>query len=140
MIILDTNVLSELRKLGDNRADPNVTAWIEDHDAASLFLGALTIMEVEIGVLRAVRRDHTQGALLRAWMDRYVMPEFHDRILPVDTQVALRCACLHVPDPHSDRDALIAATALVHGMAVATRNTSDFVATGVTLLNPWTSA
>jgi len=138
MIVLDTNVLSELRKVGDNRADRNVTVWSREQDMATLFLSALTVMELEIGILRVARCDHHQGTLLRKWMDGYVMPEFRDRVLPIDTQVALRCARLHVPDPRSERDALIAATALVHGMTVATRNTSDFVTTGVTLVNPWT--
>jgi hypothetical protein len=70
-------------------------------------------------------------------MNGQVLPAYFGRILPIDVQVAVRCGALHVPDRRSDRDALIAATALVHGMTVATRNTSDFQATGVTLLNPW---
>ena len=94
-------------------------------------------MEIEIGVLRVERRDTVQGALLRAWMDERVKPEFSTRTLPVDAEVALRCANLHVPDPRSERDALIAATALVHGMTVVTRNTTDFRATGVLLHDPW---
>jgi predicted nucleic acid-binding protein len=83
------------------------------------------------------RRDHAQAAVLRTWMDSYIQPAFDGRILPVDTAVALRCARLHVPDRRSDRDALIAATALVHGLTVATRNVADFRAMGVSLLNPW---
>jgi len=88
-------------------------------------------------VLRIERRDAPQGARLRAWMTHHILPEFLDRTLPVDAAVALRCAPLHVPDPRSERDALIAATALVHGMTVVTRNVADFEATGVPLLNPW---
>lgn len=94
-------------------------------------------MELDIGVRRIERRDPTQGAMLRAWFAERVLPEFQDRILPVDTSVALRCAGLHVPDPRSERDALIAATGLVHGFTVVTRNTGDFRDTGVVLLNPW---
>ena len=71
-------------------------------------------------------------------MDRRVLPAFDDRVIPVDTAVAQRCARLHVPDSQSDRDALIAATALVHGLTVVTRNVDNFVATGVELVNPWT--
>ena len=138
MFILDTNVLSELRKVGDGRADPKVVAWLSGVDAARLYLSAITVLEIELGILRVERRDPDQGARLRTWMDRHVMPEFADRILPVDTSTALRCARLHVPDPRADRDAYIAATALVHGMTVVTRNTADFQPTGCLLLNPWT--
>lgn len=97
-------------------------------------------MELEIGILRVEQRDPAQGNLLRRWMESRVMPEFAERTLPVDTIVALRCARLHVPDPRAERDALIAATALVHGMRVVTRNVADFAATGVPLLNPWTAS
>lgn len=137
MFLLDTNVISELRKAGDGRSDANVTAWLGSQDAGALFLSAITAMELDIGVRRIERRDPTQGAMLRAWFAERVLPEFHDRILPVDTSVALRCAGLHVPDPRSERDALIAATGLVHGFTVVTRNTGDFRDTGVRLLNPW---
>lgn len=137
MFILDTNVLSELRKVGDGRADPKVVAWLSGIDAARIYLSAITVLEIELGILRVDRRDPDQGARLRTWMDRHVMPEFADRILPVDASTALRCARLHVPDPRADRDAYIAATALVHGMTVVTRNTADFQPTGCLLLNPW---
>ncbi len=137
MFLLDTNVISELRKLGDGKADPRVVAWLSGEDAASFYISAITVMELEIGVLRVERRDPAQGALLRRWLSAQVLPEFSGRVLPVDASVALRCARLHVPDPRSERDALIAATALAHGMTVATRNTADFAAAGAKLLNPW---
>ena len=137
MFLLDTNVVSELRKLGDGRADVRVTAWIAAEDAASFYISALTLMELEIGILRIERRDARQGALLRRWMDRHILPEFEERTLPVDAAVALRCAQLHVPDPRAERDALIAATAIVHGMTVVTGNRADFEATGVALIDPW---
>lgn len=137
MFLLDTNVISELRKAGDGKADRNVVAWLSSVDAATLYLSVITLMEIELGVLRIERRDAAQGARLRDWMTHYVLPEFLDRTLPVDAAVALRCARLHVPDPRSERDALIAATALVHGMTVITRNVVDFEAAGVPLLNPW---
>ena len=92
---------------------------------------------MRVCVLLVERRDPSQGAILRAWLDKHVVPAFHDRILPIDVAVAQRCARLHVPDPRAERDALIAATALVHGMTVVTRNISDFQPTGVPLLNPW---
>ncbi|CDM88113.1 Putative counterpart of the neighbouring StbD toxin [Xenorhabdus bovienii] len=137
MYILDTNVVSELRKIRAGRADPNVAKWTENINAADLFVSAITIMELELGVLLIERKDATQGAMLRAWLEQHVLPEFSKRTLPVDTAVAQRCARLHVPDKCSERDALIAATALVHGMTVVTRNVADFQSTGVTILNPW---
>ena len=137
MFVLDTNVVSEL---GDGRADARVIAWISGQDAASFYISALTLMELEIGILRIERRDAGQGERLRRWMDRHVLPEFRERTLPVDTAVALKCARLHVPDPRAERDALIAATAMVHGMTVVTGNLADFEATGVTLIDPWAGA
>jgi predicted nucleic acid-binding protein len=137
MFVLDTNVVSELRKAKAGKADTNVAAWAANVPASSLFLSAITILELETGVLLVERRDPTQGAMLRAWLDDHVLPAFAGRVLSVDIAVAQRCASLHVPDPRSDRDALIAATALVHGMAVVTRNLADFEATGVRLINPW---
>ena len=137
MYLLDTNVVSELRKAKTGKIDKNIMAWADSVSAQSLFLSAITIMELETGVLLIERRDPTQGAILRSWLDTHVLPAFTDRILPVDTSVAQCCAKLHVPDPRSDRDALIAATAFVHGMTVVTRNVDDFVATKVDILNPW---
>ena len=140
MFLLDTNVVSELRKLGDGKADPRVVSWVSGRDAASFFISTLTLMELEIGILRIERRDAGQGQRLRTWMDRYVLPEFAERTLPVDSAVALKCARLHVPDPRAERDALIAATAIVHGMTVVTRNVADFEPTGVAVVDPWAGA
>jgi toxin FitB len=137
MFLLDTNVISELRKVGDGKADANVVAWISGVDATSLYLSVITLMELELGILRIERRDPARGARLRAWMDNHVLPEFSERTLLVDAAVALRCAHLHVPDPRASSDALIAATAQVHGMTVVTRNLADFAPIGVPLLNPW---
>jgi predicted nucleic acid-binding protein len=137
MFILDTNVVSELRKAGFGKADVNVAGWMRAVAAGSLFLSAITIMELEIGVRIMERRDERQARALRAWLEERVVPVFRDRIFPVDTVVARRCAALHVPNRRSDRDALIAATALVHGMTVVTRNVADFVDSGVPILNPW---
>lgn len=140
MFLLDTNVVSELRKIRAGKADRNVAAWADSLDAADLFISAITLQELEIGVLLAERRDPVQGAMIRAWLDRHVLPAFAGRILAVDMAVALRSARLHVPDPRPVRDGLIAATALVHGMTVVTRNVADFKPTGVTVFNPWTPA
>ncbi|MDO4725223.1 MAG: type II toxin-antitoxin system VapC family toxin [Comamonadaceae bacterium] len=140
MYLLDTNVLSELRKVQSGKADPQVAAWARSVDAAELFISAITVMELELGVLSIERKDAAQGALLRAWLEQRVLPEFATRTLPIDTAVAQRCARLHVPDRRVERNALIAATALVHGMRVATRNLADFAPTGVPLVNPWAPA
>ena len=137
MFLLDTNVISELRKFGDGKAHVRVAAWISDRDAASFYISALTLMELEIGILRIERRDTGQGARLRTWMDRHVLPEFRERTLPIDSAVALKCARLHVPNPRAERDALIAATAIVHGMAVVTGNVADFETTGAVVIDPW---
>jgi predicted nucleic acid-binding protein len=102
-----------------------------------MFLSAITVMELELGTLLAERQDAVQGAMLRSWLNGQVLPAYLGRILVVDVQVAVRCAALHVPDRRSERDALIAATALVHGMTVVTRNVADFAPTGVPVLNPW---
>lgn len=137
MFLLDTNVISELRKAGSGKADPHVIAWLSDQDAVSLYLSAITLMELDLGIRLMERRDPVQGARLRTWMEDYVLPEFSERIVSVDQAVVLRCARLHVPDPHPERDAFIASSALVHGMALVTRNVVDFAPMGVTLINPW---
>lgn len=137
MFLLDTNVISELRKAGDGKADANVVTWLSCMDATNFYISAVTVMELELGILRVGRRDTAQGTLLRTWMDNHVLPEFSERTLPIDSVVALRCAQLHVPDPRPERDAYIAATSLVHGMTVVTRNVADFESTGVTIINPW---
>lgn len=135
MFLLDTNVVSELRV--PKRADINVLAWASSQPVAAQFLSSITVLELELGVLRMERKDAAQGAVLRAWFDGQVLPQFAGRVLTFDQSVALRCAKLHVPDRRAERDAVIAATALVHGMTVVTRNTDDFKLTGVSLLNPW---
>ncbi len=133
--LLDTNVVSEIRR--PERADRAVSRWFSGRAEAGLFLSAVSILELQLGALRMLRRDTTQGRMLTTWIDGQVLPRFEGRILPIDSSVALRTAALHVPDPRPDRDAYIAATALVHNLTVVTRNTRDFDGTGVRLFNPW---
>lgn len=135
MYLLDTNVLSELRR--HRHAQPNVAAWASRLHPAEVFLSAITILEIERGVLQRERQDKAQGAVLRAWLEERVLPQFEGRILPVDSAVARRCAALHVPTPRPHSDALIAATALVHRLKLATRNVDDFKGMGVEFINPW---
>lgn len=137
MYLLDTNVISELRKANTGKADPQVVAWASGVSPASLFVSVISVLELETGILLVERRDAVQGNMLRQWLETQVLPTFAERVLAVDTAVARQCARLHVPDPRSDRDALIAATAMVHGMTVVTRNVADFELTGCALLNPW---
>lgn len=140
MQLLDTNVVSELRKIKSGRVELRVARWAQSAAAGEFFISAITLMELETGVLLVARRDPAQGALLREWMYGQVIRGFAGRVLPVDAAVAIRCAALHVPDPRPERDALIAATALVHGMTVVTRNVTDFAPMGVALFDPWASS
>jgi predicted nucleic acid-binding protein len=137
MFLLDTNVVSELRKARAGKADKNVVAWAAGASAGSMFISVITVQELEIGVLLVERRDASQGAVLRRWLDAQVLPAFAERTLSVDTAVARRSAMLHVPDPRPVRDSLVAATALVHGMSVVTRNVGDFVPMGLDVIDPW---
>jgi predicted nucleic acid-binding protein len=135
MYLLDTNVLSETRRM--HRADPAVWAWSQTVPADLLHISVVTVLEIEQGVLRVERRDAQQALLFANWLHKRILPQFEGRILAFDTGVALRCAALHVPDPRPERDAMIAATALVHSLTVVTRNTKDFASCGVRTLNPW---
>ncbi|HEY0837982.1 MAG TPA: type II toxin-antitoxin system VapC family toxin [Azospirillum sp.] len=135
MFLLDSNALSELRR--PDRANAGLAAWAAGALAAELFISAITLFELELGVAQAERRDAAKGKVLRIWLDSHVVPAFGGRIIPVDAAVAQRCAALHVPDPRPQRDSLIAATALVHRLVVVTRNVRDFEPMGVRFLNPW---
>ena len=135
MFILDTNVISELRQ-GKPNQSPEVRRWAAEQSTGQLFLSAITILELEKGILALERRTPPQGSALRLWLTG-VRAAFTGRILPFTEHAATVCAALHVPDPRSERDAMIAATAIEHGFTVVTRNTQDFVNTGVLLANPW---
>lgn len=137
MFLIDTNVISESRKMRSGRAAPQVVAWLKATDPSTTFISAMTLFELELGVVRIERRDATQGASLRRWLDQIVKPGFAGRVLAMDGAVAVACAGLHVPDPVSERDGWIAATALVHGLTVVTRNVRDFEGTGVGVVDPW---
>ncbi len=134
--LLDTNVVSELRK-SEKRADSRVRSWIAARDPSDLYLSVLTIMEIEIGIGRLNRRDSVQAGFLQAWLEDNLLKVFSGRILPMDLAVARRTARLHVPDPSPERDAIIAATAAVHGLTVVTRNVKDFESLDVAIIDPW---
>lgn len=133
--LVDTNVWSELRNRG--RADEHVRNWAEAANPSELYLSVVTVFELERGVRLIERRDPEQGSRLRRWLEERVLTPFDGHFLPIDTRIARRCASLHIPDPRPERDALIAATALTHGLTVVTRNVADFEPMRVALLNPW---
>jgi predicted nucleic acid-binding protein len=137
MFLLDTNVVSELRKSNFGKADRNVVSWAQRARPSDFYISVITVHELEVGVRLVERRDSHQAVALRLWLREQILVGFEGRILPVDTAVALLSAQLHVPDPRPLKDGLIAATALVHGMTVVTRNVGDFVGTGISVLNPW---
>ena len=141
MYVLDTNVVSGIRRIGSGRADPVFAAWAREVEIQLTYISAITIQELEHGVLLLERRDPASGAVLRRWLDDDVHAAFDQRILPIDADVARRAAALHVPDPAPVVDALIAATALSNGMAVATRDTADFERFDqLDVINPWTAS
>jgi toxin FitB len=138
MHLLDTDVVSELRKVKAGRADPNVTVWIGNAISNELYVSAITLHELEHGVLLEERSDPARGSILRRWLDDSVARAFSGRVLPVDERVARRAAAFHVPDAAPFRDALIGATASVHGLVMVTRNERHFERLeGLRVMNPW---
>ena len=133
MFVLDTNVISELRQ-GKPNPSPLVRSWAAHHPAGHFYLSAITILELELGVLALERRAPPSGGALRSWLTGLVAA-FAGRILPFTHATAPICAGLHFPNSRSERDAMIAATACEHGFTVVTRNVADFA--GVSVLNPW---
>ena len=137
MYLLDTNVISELRKASINKADFNVIEWSRKQSVGSLFISSISILEIEMGILQKERKDPRQAAILRTWLNTHVLKAFSDRVLPFDTSVAIQCAKLHVPNPKSERDAMIGATSKVHGMTLVTRNIKNFKHMPLDLIDPW---
>jgi toxin FitB len=140
MNLLDTNVLSEFRKDSYHKADPRVVAWANSQRPEQLFISVITLFEVEKGAQLMERRDQRQGLVLRAWIESKLMPAFSGRIISVDDRIAALAASFHVPNPAPFADSLIAATAIIRGFTVVTRNAGDFQYPGVTVMNPWNFA
>lgn len=137
MYLLDTNVLSELRKAGAKKADANVVSWAKEQSTSNLYISSISILEIEMGILQIARKDTKQANILRKWLSEQVLRAFSDRIIPFDTNIALKCAQLHVPDPKSERDAMIAATCIINGFTLVSRNEKDFGHIEVNIINPW---
>jgi hypothetical protein len=137
MLLLDTNVISELRKVRDGRTNPLFIAWAKTLDWSDLYLSVITLYELELGVGRLEEYDTVQGKILRTWLGKSVLKRFESRILPVNEAVATRSAQLQIPRTRQVEDTLIAATAYVYNLPVVTRYVSDFEGTGVRIINPW---
>ena len=140
MFLLDTNILSEIRKISQGRADPALAHWVQNIDFDRCHLCVITLLEIEQGILRVQHRgDEAQFLRLEKWLNDTVLPTFGARILPIDAHTARICARLHVPDQRPYNDALIAACAIRHGLTLVTRNTRDFATLQVPLLNPFSA-
>ena len=137
MLLLDTNIVSELRKVTSGKAHPNVIAWNETVDPAETFISAIVLHELEIGVRLSERNDPVTGKILREWLNNTVTATFAGRVLPLDEIAAIQAAQYHIPDPRPINDAYIAATAMVRRMTLVTRNIKDFEGMGLLLINPW---
>lgn len=135
MLLLDTNVVSEVRK---SSCHPNVQAWMAAQVTDTLYISSITVLEIQRGISQiALRGDEMQATVLNRWLEDMVLPAFAGRILSIDHLVARRAARLTWADARDYRDPLIAATGLVYGATVVTRNVKHFEATGVQLVNPW---
>lgn len=134
-LLLDTNVLSELRK--KNRCAPAVAAWQLAASEEELFISVISLMEIKHGILMARRKDPPFAKLLEDWYEMQVKPAFDGYVLPIDLPVSERCAVLLGERTRGLADALIAATAYVNGLVLVTRNTADFADAGIKLQNPW---
>ncbi len=137
MLLLDTNVVSELRKVASGKADPNVVVWNETVDPAECFISSVVLHELEIGVRLVEHNDAVAGKVLRGWLENIVLTAFSGRILPLDEASAVQAAKWHVPNPKPINDAYIAAVAFTRRMILVTRNVKDFDGMGVMLMNPW---
>lgn len=139
MYLLDTNAMSELRKLSVNSIKTNkgFRRWAENTDSSQFLTSQIVILELRKGVLLKARKDKQQSLVLEQWLDKTLVV-MRDKILPVSNDICWRCAELHTPSPRPQFDSLIAATALVHGLTLVTRNEKDFVGiVGLSITNPF---
>lgn len=137
MFLLDTNVVSELRRTRTRRPNPSVAAWIDSIEPAKLFLSSVTLLELEIGIVLKGRHNPAQAEVFQIWYEQHVLPTFAGRILDFDRMAAHHTALFHGFATPPYRDGLIAGIAAANRLTVATRNTEDFRPLGVPVLNPW---
>ncbi len=135
MYLLDTNVISELR-LGKPEPSARVLQWAGQQRDQQFYMSSVTLLELEYGIQKLEARPTPQGQAMRRWLEQ-LKAAYASRILPFAAKTAVLCASLHIPNPRSERDAMIAAVALEHSFAVVTRNTKDFEGAGLALINPW---
>jgi predicted nucleic acid-binding protein len=136
-VLVDTNVVSELKR-GRN-ADSRVLAWFSQMPNEQIFTSVIVLGEVRRGIELMARRDKPQSELLERWYSS-VREQLANRVLAVDEAVMTVWSRISVPDPLPAYDGLIAATALVHGMTIATRNATDYRRAGVAVFDPWADA
>lgn len=137
MYLLDTNVISEMRLIAKNKANPNVTRWVKSQNADNFYLNSIVMMELEKGILLKYRRDPTQAKILETWFKTVVIHNFKERTFIIDNHIAEICATLHIPDKKADNDAWIGATAIAHDLILVTRNVDDFAGMPVKIFNPF---
>ena len=137
MYLLDTNIVSELRKLETGKIHPQVYRWIKSNGFTHTYISAVTLAEIQTGILSLARKDQAQAASLDNWFTNRLLPAYRTRTLSVDTEVALICAQLHIPTKRPINDAYIAATAIAHNLTLVTRNVRDFQGLPLMLENPF---
>jgi predicted nucleic acid-binding protein len=135
MFLLDTNVVSALRNPGD--ADKNLVAWANSQQVFNLYVSSISIMELKLAILEKRKVDPAAGEALNDWLQTQVLQGFKGRLVAFDAEMAEYCAALHVPNPKSERDAMIAATCLVNNMTLVTKTPSDFKHIKIQAINPW---
>ena len=133
--LLDTATVSELRK--GRRMHDAVRAWQEELPSEKMWLSVVTVMEIRMGYLSVLSKDPVFAQRLESWFETTVIPLFEHRLFQIDLAIAKEAAGMRIVHGLSPNDSLIAATAKVHGLTLATRNTSDFADTGIGLVNPW---
>lgn len=138
MYLLDTNIISQIRKINAPSCPIAFKSWFDSVDLTMCYLSAITVFEVELGILQKSRKDPVQAQILRDWFENQVKTEFATRILPIDTQSALKSAGFHVPNPASLPDSLIAGVAVAYNMILVTKNAKDFIDfQDIQLFNPF---